>query len=77
MSRRIHLRRRTGFVRGAAAAVCAVGLAAAAPCAAQDDTPKISVGATLFADYTIQQQPRILDADGNTVTLNQFEIGRS
>lgn len=42
-----------------------------------DDTPKVSVGATIFADYTIQQQPKITDADGNTVTLNQFQVGRS
>jgi hypothetical protein len=42
-----------------------------------DDTPKINVGATIFADYTVQQQPKVVDADGNTVTLNQFQVGRS
>ena len=42
-----------------------------------DDTPSIKVGVTIFADYTIQQQPKITDADGSRVTLNQFQIGRS
>src|SRR4029079_5063907 len=41
-----------------------------------DDTPKINVGATIFADYTIQQEPKVT-ADGNQVTLNQFQVGRS
>jgi len=68
-------------------AALATALLAAAPCAAQvtpaagytppDDTPSIKVGAIIFADYTVQQQPKIVDADGNTVTLNQFQIGRS
>src|SRR4029079_8990939 len=41
-----------------------------------DDTPKINVGATIFADYTIQQEPKVT-ADGNQVTLNQFQVQRS
>ncbi len=42
------------------------------------DTPAIKVGVLLFADYTVQQQPKIKDApDGNDVTLSQFQIGRS
>lgn len=75
------------MVPGAAVTAFIAALAVAAPCAAQvtpaagppppDDSPKISVGATLFADYTVQQQPKIVDADGNTVTFNQFEVGRS
>ena len=62
-------------------------LAGALPCAAQvtpaagytppDDTPAIKVGVTIFADYTFNQQPKITDADGNDVTLNQFQVGRS
>lgn len=69
------------------ALVLAAGLVAAAPCAAQvtpaagytppDDTPSIKVGVTIFADYTVQQQPKIKDADGNEVTLSQFQVGRS
>ncbi len=42
-----------------------------------DDTPAIKVGVTIFADYTINQKPKIKDADLNDVTLNQFQIGRS
>ena len=42
-----------------------------------DDTPSIKVGATIFADYTVQLQPKIKDADGNEVTFNAFQIGRS
>src|SRR5207244_13576221 len=67
--------------------VAALLLATAVPCAAQvtpaagytppDDTPAIKVGVTIFADYTFQQQPKITDADGNTVSLNQFQVGRS
>ena len=45
--------------------------------ASPDDTPRIRVGVTLFADYTVNQSPKITDADGNEVTLNQFQIGRS
>src|SRR5580765_1604231 len=61
--------------------------AGALPCAAQvtpaagytppDDTPSIKVGVTIFADYTYQQQPKITDADGNSVSLSQFQVGRS
>src|SRR6476646_8928555 len=53
------------------------GLAAAQTAAPANDTPSIHVGVQLFADYTVVEQPKIRDADGNTVTLNQFEIGRS
>lgn len=62
-------------------------LAGALPCAAQvtpaaghtppDDTPAIKIGVTIFADYTINQKPKIKDADGNDVTLSAFQVGRS
>jgi len=68
-------------------AVITAVLAGAAPAAAQvtpaagytppDDTPSIKVGVTIFADYTVNQKPKIKDADGNEVTLNQFQVGRS
>lgn len=61
--------------------------AAAIPSAAQvtpaagytppDDTPSIKVGVTLFADYTVSQQPKVRDADGNEVTFSAFQVGRS
>jgi hypothetical protein len=71
-------------LRRLAGVVLAAGLALPAPCAAQApppatpaDTPSIKVGVLLFADYTIQQQPKIQDAGGNNVTLSAFQIGRS
>jgi hypothetical protein len=67
-----------------APAAIVAGLAGALPCSAQvapaatpADTPSVKVGVLLFADYTIQQQPKITDADGNSVTLSAFQIGRS
>ena len=74
-------------VRRALGSAFAALLAGALPCAAQvtpaagytppDDTPAIKIGVTIFADYTVNQKPKITDADGNTVTLNQFQVGRS
>ena len=73
-------------VRSIACGVAAT-LLLAVPCAAQvtpaagytppDDTPAIRIGAVIFADYTIQQKPKITDAAGNSVTSNSFNIGRS
>ena len=42
-----------------------------------DDTPAIRVGATIFADYTFQQKPKITDGDGNEVASNAFNVGRA
>jgi len=79
--------RRHLTVRSLLGSTIAVALIGAAPSAAQvtpaagytppDDTPTIKVGATIFADYTVQQQPKIKDADGHEVTFNAFQIGRS
>ena len=65
----------------------AASLSFAVPCAAQvtaaagyvppDDTPAIRVGATIFADYTVQANPKIKDADGNEVTSNAFNVTRT
>jgi hypothetical protein len=62
-------------------------LAVAVPCAAQvtpaagyvppDDTPSIKLGATIYADYTVQQTPKIKDADGNEVISNAFNVTRT
>jgi hypothetical protein len=67
--------------------VITVVLAGAVPAAAQvtpaagytppDDTPAIKVGVTIFADYTINQKPKIKDADGNEVTFSAFQVQRS
>ena len=74
---------RLGRLLAAGALVAAI----AAPAEAQvtpaagytppDDTPSIRVGATIYADYTVQQKPKITDADNNTVTFNSFNVGRS
>src|SRR5262245_19493592 len=42
-----------------------------------DDAPVIRVGVTIFADYTIQNEPKVTDADGNVVTGNAFNVGRA
>ena len=42
-----------------------------------DDTPSIRVGLTLFPTYTVQTEPEITDADGNSVKRNAFDIARS
>ena len=51
---------------------------APAPAASQPSTPpSIKVGVTLFADYTLEQQPKREDSDGNDVSLSEFQITRS
>ena len=77
------LNRRLTIIR-AALLLCAM---APLPCAAQvtvavgytppDDTPSVKVGATLFTDYTVIDNPKLKDADGNEVTSNGFNIGRA
>ena len=42
-----------------------------------DDTPAIRVGMTLFPNYSYQTNPKITDADGNTVNKNSFDVGRA
>ncbi len=42
-----------------------------------DDTPKIGVGVTIFADYTYNDAPTIKDSDGNTVSKSEFEVRRA
>src|SRR4051812_34582921 len=42
-----------------------------------DDTPSIRVGITLFPTYTLQTDPKIIDADGNLVRRNAFDVARS
>jgi hypothetical protein len=42
-----------------------------------DDTPSIKVGATIFADYTYNQDPTTKDADGNTIHADGFNVARS
>jgi hypothetical protein len=42
-----------------------------------DDTPKVNVGGTIFADYTYQDVPTARDADGNTIHSNSFNLSRA
>lgn len=70
-------RRALLFAAGTLAAGVAPVLAQAAAPANPADTPSIKVGATIFADYTVQQQPKTTDAAGNTVTANSFNVSRS
>ena len=73
------------FVGRVAVTLC--GVSFAVPCAAQitpaagytppDDAPSIRVGATIYTDYTVQQHPKVKDADGNDVTLNSFNVTRT
>jgi hypothetical protein len=50
---------------------------AAQPTTPAPVTPSVRVGATLYADYTYTSSPETLDADGNAIHPNQFNIGRS
>ena len=42
-----------------------------------DDTPRINVGITLFADYTYQDTPEVVDGDKNTIHKNSFNLTRA
>ncbi len=58
------------------AAILFVATAAVAQ-TAPDDTPKFTIGALLFADYTYNQSPLITDADGNRVHNSSFNVTRA
>ena len=42
-----------------------------------DDTPKINVGITIFADYSYQDTPTVVDGDKNTIHKNAFNLTRA
>jgi hypothetical protein len=42
-----------------------------------DDTPSIRVGMTLYPNFTYQTDPKITDADGNSVNRNSFDVTRA
>jgi hypothetical protein len=42
-----------------------------------DDTPSVRLGGTLFLDYTFLDAPKATDADGNSVNLSSFNVGRA
>jgi len=75
------------LVRFTTACAAAVGLMVAREVRAQvtpaagymppDDTPKINVGITLFADYSYQDTPEVVDGDKNTIHKNAFNLTRA
>ncbi len=42
-----------------------------------DDTPKVNVGGTIFADYTYVQEPTVTGSDGSQVHANAFNLTRA
>lgn len=42
-----------------------------------DDTPAVRVGATIYMDYTYQQNPSATDSDGNVIHPSSFNVTRS
>jgi phosphate-selective porin O/P len=42
-----------------------------------DDTPSIRVGMTLFPTFTVQTNPNVTDADGNSVDRSAFDVQRA
>jgi len=42
-----------------------------------DDTPRINLGMTLWPSYTVQTEPNITDAAGNSVNRSAFDVGRA
>jgi hypothetical protein len=75
------------FVRLTTACAAAAGLMIATEVLAQvtpaagytppDDSPKINVGITLFADYSYQDTPSVVDGDKNTIHKNSFNLSRA
>src|SRR6266508_2634753 len=61
-----------GFARAAVAQGVAPG---STPTTA--DTPSIRVGAVIFANYIYQTEPQVIDAGGNLVNHNAFDISRA
>ncbi len=42
-----------------------------------DDTPAFRVGATIYTDFTYQQNPTGTDSDGNSINPSSFNVSRS
>ena len=59
------------------AAAASAQVTPAAAITPPDDTPSIRVGATLYPNYVYQTDPKITDADGNTVSKASFDVSRA
>lgn len=55
----------------------ALGILSLALSALAADEPTIKVGATIFADFTIQSEPSTVDADGNKIHPSSFNVARA
>ena len=42
-----------------------------------DDTPKFSVGALIYGDYTYADSPQTKDTDGNAIHSSAFNLSRA
>ena len=42
-----------------------------------DNTPSLKVGLVFYGNYTYTSTPKSLDADGNTISPNSFDVARS
>jgi hypothetical protein len=42
-----------------------------------DDTPSIRVGTVIYTDFTYQDEPKITDADKNSVNASSFNVSRA
>jgi hypothetical protein len=77
------MKQRLGYFFAAAAAVFLMSGAALAQITPAegytppDDTPSVKVGGTIFADYTWQAEPQLVDADGNKYHPNAFNVTRA
>src|SRR5689334_698278 len=70
------LRQTTAFV--VAFIVVSMGVrAASAQQAPPDDTPRVTVGGTIFTSYTYTDEPKVKDSDGNSIAPNAFEVTRA
>src|SRR5262245_20445073 len=76
-----------GLIRFTTACAAAAGMMVAAELRAQvtvaagytppDDTPKINLGITLFADWTYQDTPTVVDGAKETIHKNSFNLTRA
>jgi hypothetical protein len=65
------------FTAALAAAPVLAQVTPAAGSTPPDDTPKVNVGATIFADYTYQDSPETKDSDGNSIHASAFNVSRA
>ena len=65
------------FAASLAAAPAVAQVTPAAGNTPPDNTPKLNVGATIFADFTYQDAPEARDADGNTIHPSSFNVSRA